>query len=392
MPSHDRISTAVVVTELYPPAVGGSAVLLGQVYARFTSHDVLVLTDGEKSTGATAAAQAVTYAAIDPRLRGIASRRALSQHARLTLTLRRLCRGTRAVVHAGRALPEGIAALGNRVLTGVPYICWCHGEEVATALTSRELTFTMRRVYGGAAAIVANSRHTRDLLMRAGMGVGKIEVVHPGVDADRFRPDVEGAVHMRERLAGGADLVLLSVGRLQRRKGHDLAIEAVAMLARDYPHLKYVIVGDGDERPRLKALCAALGVESAVVFAGELSDGDLPAAYAACDIFLLPNRLDGADLEGFGIVFLEAAAAGKPVIAGTTGGAPEAVSAGETGFLVEGTDVAELAGRIRQLADSRELRASLGGAGRARAAREFTWPRAAAAVMAVHAKAGGVSC
>ena len=126
------------------------------------------------------------------------------------------------------------------------------------------------------------------------------------------------------------------------------------------------------------------GLESAVTFAGKVDDDLLPQLYAACDIFALPNRNDHGDIEGFGIVFMEAAASCRPTIGGNTGGVPEAVKEGETGLLVSGTDSAELVEVVRRLAGSPELRARLGAAGRKRVLREFTWDHAAARLAELH--------
>jgi phosphatidylinositol alpha-1,6-mannosyltransferase len=141
-----------------------------------------------------------------------------------------------------------------------------------------------------------------------------------------------------------------------------------------------VIAGDGEERARLERLVAEHGVEDRVFFAGTVPNADLPAYYAACDVFLLPNRVDDGDIEGFGIVFLEAAATGKPVIGGNSGGVPEAVERNVTGLLIDGSDVGEVAAAIHELATSEERRSRMGLAGRVRAHGCFSWQRAAAAV------------
>jgi phosphatidylinositol alpha-1,6-mannosyltransferase len=179
--------------------------------------------------------------------------------------------------------------------------------------------------------------------------------------------------------------VLLSVGRLQTRKGHDLMIQAVRQLTRlHHRSLRYVIVGDGQERSRLEALVDECGVRDHVTFSGEVPSELLPHYFAACDIFVLPNRVEQGDVEGFGIVFLEAAAAGKPTVGGRSGGVPEAVADGVTGLLVGGTDVEELAVTIERLIDSELMRRNLGDAGRMRAVREFSWECAVERVSAVH--------
>jgi phosphatidylinositol alpha-1,6-mannosyltransferase len=220
------------------------------------------------------------------------------------------------------------------------------------------------------------------MLEEFGVPRDKIHVVYPGVDPHRFHPRIDGS-DIRRRFAPNGEILILSVGRLQRRKGHDLAIGAMARLARQFPTLRYVIAGDGEERERLEALVAWHGLGDHVHFAGALADEDLPRYYAACDVFLLPNRLDGRDVEGFGIVFLEAAACARPVVAGNTGGVPEAVEHGVSGLLVSGTEVGELSAVLATLARSSALRRRLGEAGRARVLANFTWNRSAAALGGV---------
>jgi len=240
----------------------------------------------------------------------------------------------------------------------------------------------MTRVYGGASANIANSHSTARMLEALGMPSDRVHVVHPGVDVERFQPQID-ASDIRARFGSDGRAILLSVGRLQRRKGHDLAIEAIGRLGSSVP-LTYLIAGDGAERGRLEALVAQHRLQDRVHFLGELSARDLPRYYAACDIFLLPNRIDEGDVEGFGMVFLEAAAAGRPTIGGRSGGVPEAMLDRETGVLVSGTDIGELAAAIHDLASSPEKRHAMGVAGRERVCRAFTWERAAAEVSAVH--------
>ena len=215
------------------------------------------------------------------------------------------------------------------------------------------------------------------------MPASRVHVIYAGVDSEQFRPDIDGS-DLRRRLAPNADFILLSVGRLQRRKGHDLTIEAVAMLAADFPSLHYVIAGTGLERGRLEALSAARGIVDRVHFTGDFPAADLPALYAACDLFVLPTRQDEQDIEGFGIVFLEAAASGKAAVGGNNGGVPEAIAAGQTGSLVDGNDVAELARTIRMYVEAPDLLSRMGEAGRRRVIQSFTWERAASLVTELH--------
>jgi len=338
--------------------------LFGEIYSRLGSTPVSVVSDGVGM---------IEY---------MRNPRALWRYLRLALKLRVSARGV-TMIHSGRPLPEGLVALFCRRLGGPRYACWAHGEDIAIALTSRELTLLIRMVYGGADVVFANSVNTRRMLLELGVKADRIEIVYPGVDTQRFRPDID-ATELRCSLAPRDETVLLSVGRLQTRKGHDLMIQALGHLKRQRRSARYVIVGDGPERARLEALVDTCGVRAHVTFAGEVSAELLPQYFAACDVFVLPNRVDQGDVEGFGIVFLEAAASGKPTIGGRSGGVPEAVADGLTGLLVSGTDVEELAATVARLMDSEPLRRSLGEAGRSRAVREFGWECAAEKVSAVH--------
>jgi hypothetical protein len=204
-----------------------------------------------------------------------------------------------------------------------------HGEDIAAAMSSRQFATTMRLVYRRASAIVANSRNTARMVASLDWHRHDVHVVYPGVDANRFHPSADDG-SLRSRLAPRGELVLLSVARLQRRKGHDLVLRALPDLITAVPNVRYVIVGAGSERESLQRAVAALALTDVVVFEGEVPDEMLAAYFAACDIFVLPTRVEPHDFEGFGIVYLEAAAAAKPTIGGRNGGVPEAIADGDT--------------------------------------------------------------
>lgn len=376
----------LLVSELFPPAVGGSAVLFWNVYGRLNDVAVTVLTnpttagESEHQNGPFR----IVPIAVNGTYRGIRPSAALRQHVRIAGAIRKQTRRQAAWVHCARPLPEGAAAMISGFMPGgsLPYVSWVHGEDLSAALTSREHGWLARRVCLNAAANIANSRFTAQLVESLGVPSSRIRVVYPGVDPSRFNPDVPPAIV--PNLRPDASPILLSVGRLQRRKGHDTVIEAIAALSHDLPHLHYLIAGDGQERTRLEQLATVRGVSNRVVFLGEVGDAELPGLYAACDVFVMPNRSDAHDVEGFGIVFLEAAATSRPSIGGRSGGAPEAVLDGHTGLLVDGSNHVELAQAIRTLAASPSLRATMGSAGRTRVLGSFTWERAATELRALH--------
>jgi phosphatidylinositol alpha-1,6-mannosyltransferase len=373
----------LLVAEVFPPAIGGSGALLHNIYSRIDGRAVRVLAgsplDGPGATGVLKVARmrmnAPDWGIIHPG--------ALTRHLRVSRAIRGLLAASPAAVHCARALPEGLSAA--MALRGQcrSLVCWLHGEELGFASTSRELSWLARRVYACATTIFANSRNSRELLVRQwGIDGAKVHVVYPGVDTSRFHTGVDGG-SIRARFAGPDDILFVSIGRLQRRKGHDVAIKALAEVRRTVPHIRYLVVGDGTHRPHLEQLTRDLGLTDIVSFAGEVPDDTLPQWYRAADVFLMPNRTDGVDFEGFGIVFLEAAACGLPVIAGQSGGAPEAVLADVTGRLVDGTDVGAVAEAIVALALNPGLRVSLGRCGLHRVQTEFTWEIAASRVASL---------
>jgi phosphatidylinositol alpha-1,6-mannosyltransferase len=367
----------LLVTEVFPPAIGGSGVLLENVYRRLTATPVTVLTDGA-SAGLVEIRGGLETHQVPMRAHdwGLLRPSCLRRHLRVARAVHRLT-PAQGIVHCGRGLPEGLSARMARAASGAPYICWTHGEELGFASTSRELTWLIRRVFADARAIIANSRNSKRLLVeRWGLGDPKVHVVHPGVDVARFHPGIDGD-DLRARYARQGDVVFLSVGRLQRRKGHDTVLAALARLRQSVPQVRYVIVGDGPERAALEQLARDAGVADITHFVGVVPEDELPRWYRACDVFVLPNRTEGVDFEGFGIVFLEAAAAGLPVVGGRSGGVPETMIEGASGHLVGGADAGELASILTELARLPELRRRFGARGRQWMEAEFSWARAA---------------
>jgi phosphatidyl-myo-inositol dimannoside synthase len=276
------------------------------------------------------------------------------------------------VVLFGHGLP--LALLGPRL--DLPYVVATHGTEYWFALTPG-LHALLGRATARAARVLAISRFTGRVIRTAVPGRVPVSQLPPGVDAERFRPDGAPGDSIRRRhgIAEGRPLVVC-VSRMVQRKGQDVLIEALPAIRRREPDAALLVVGGGPDRERLKGLAAGAPAGS-VVFAGEVSDADLPAYHAAADVFAMPcrSRLGGLEVEGFGIVFLEAAAAGKPVVAGDSGGAAEAVLDGETGLVVDGRHAGAVAEAVGALLANPSRAEAMGKAGRERVERTFTWPR-----------------
>jgi phosphatidylinositol alpha-1,6-mannosyltransferase len=284
------------------------------------------------------------------------------------LILRRRIR----VLHAGKNLPEGfIARLLSRVFR-VPYVVYAHGEEITVFQRNPKLAPRLPAIYRDAAAVIVNSAFTRRLVEDLGVDPARVVVISPGVNAGEFAP--RPAAPLRARLGLEGKTVLLTVGRLQRRKGHDMVIAALPRILERFPDLVYVIAGEGEERESLERLALDRGVQRAVRFLGAVPQEDLPALYSLADIFIMANRaMPGGDVEGFGIVFLEAGAAEKPAIAGRSGGTADAVEDGVTGFLVDGESATEIAAAVERLAGDPALRSCMGECARRRVEREYSW-------------------
>ena len=247
------------------------------------------------------------------------------------------------LIVAGHAGFAPLAWLAKRLL-GTPYVVWAYGIEL-----HRLRNRVHRAALRNADRLVAISRHTRRALAAvAPTAAGRTVIVPPAV-RDRFRPGSGGGV--RRRLGLHHEPILLTVARYdpaERYKGYDLVVRALPAVLRHRPDVRYVLVGQGDDLPRVRALALELGVDHAVVCAGAVSDDALPAWYNACDVFVMPSRR-----EGLGIVFIEALACGKPVIAGDRDGARDAVLDGHLGRLVDPDDAGGLADAILEFVTGR---------------------------------------
>jgi phosphatidylinositol alpha-1,6-mannosyltransferase len=276
-------------------------------------------------------------------------------------------------IHAARTLPEGFTAYLVRRMTGTPYVCYVHGEEIGVSSTSRELAWMTRRVFAKASRIIANSQNTQNAILTDWrIPPDNVRLLHPGVDTKRFvpAPRDDGA---RSRLGWHGHTVLLTVGRLQKRKGHDMLIRALPAILNRVPNALYAIVGDGDERHNLEAIAETEGVSNRVQFMGEVADDQLTRSYQQCDLFVLPNRAVGRDVEGFGIVLLEAQSCGKPVVAGASGGTAETMHVGQSGQIVACESPEPLvAALIELLRDSTRLE-EMGKIGRRWVCDRFDW-------------------
>jgi len=267
---------------------------------------------------------------------------------RCAWSILRLARSTR-ILFLGHPYLAPLGFLASVLNPSLRYGVMAHGLEVWQRLSP-----VRREALRRAALVVTPSRYTAEKVVSIqGVSQERVRIVPHGMETPLPRG---GRPHQTSH----PGIVLLSVARMastERLKGIDAVIRSLRPVVARTPELTYFVAGEGDDRPRLEALARECGVECKVIFTGRIADSELWDRYASCDIFVLPSAS-----EGFGMVFVEAMAFGKPVIASRTGAAPEIVTDGVNGFLVEGQDEAALSGRILQLAADPELRTRMGQA------------------------------
>jgi phosphatidylinositol alpha-1,6-mannosyltransferase len=253
-----------------------------------------------------------------------------------------------------------------------------HGHEVGWSMLPPG-RMALRRIGMDADVVTAVSRYTRRRVASAFGPRAALELLPPGVDCTAFRPDSAARMEIRQRHRLGEAPVVLCVSRLVARKGQDTLVKALPAIRRQVPGALLLLVGGGPRRAALHRLAESCGVADAVVCTGSVPWSELPAHYAAGDVFAMPCRTRGGglDVEGLGLVYLEAAATGLPVVTGDGGGARETVRIGDTGDLVNGRDVVAVARTLGTLLADPERAAAMGRRGRCWMLQEWSWARRA---------------
>ena len=350
----------LLLTIDFPPARGGVQGLLACLADGLAATaEVTVVTGAAAGTAAWDRARRYTVVRARPAGWGRPAGAGLQLRALVEILRRRPD-----VVVCGHVLLGPVCRLAH-ALRGVPYVAFVYAYEIRAPRMQR-LT---RLALGGARRVIALSDFGRRAAQAHGVPPGRVAVLRPGAVLDA----VGGG---NDALEPGARVVL-SVGRLvDAYKGHDMAIRAMPLILARVSAARYVVVGGGPRRSYLERLAAALGVAGAVRFVGEIADDEVDRWYRRCDVFLLPAREDRATggAEGYGIVCVEAGLRGKPVVAGRSGGIPDAVIDGETGVLVDPLDPAEIADAVTRLLTEPDLAARLGRGGRRRASEDLAWP------------------
>jgi len=279
-------------------------------------------------------------------------------------------------IHAGQIWISGTIGLLCQFLFRIPYILWVYGGETTPVyMKNRFAAFWAKMLLINAEKLVTNSKFCQKEFLDYGFNADRCPIILPATDPHLFYPANPPDTLVQKWNPNGY-ILLLTVARISERKGHDLVIKSLPQILRRYPNVMYLIAGKGPDETRLRKMCDELKVADNVRFCGLVPDKDLPDYYRLCDIYVMPNReiFDSTDsIEGFGISFIEASACGKPVVAGRSGGAAEAVAEGESGFLVNSLATDEFVKIVCQLIENKVLRLKIGRQGRVRVEKEMNW-------------------
>ncbi len=361
------------VTQDFPPDVGGIQTYSWEVATRLAERVEALEVIAPRRPSAAAVDRTAP-----PAVNRVRGRPDLLPVTALPTVARRAVRLRADVAVHAQWQTVGASALA-RWLTGYPrrIVCAAHGRELLfnplSGLPGGQAAYDRLRRWALAQpdALLPVSRYTAGLLEDQGVPPRRLHVVLNGTNPTRFQP--RGGTALRDRLGIGARPMLLTVGRLVPRKGIDTVLRALPQVAASVLAVQYVVAGTGRDRSRLERLAVRRGVSDRVHFVGHVSDDALATYYSAADLFVMPARNAPPDVEGFGLVFLEANACGTPVIGARTGGIPNAVEDGETGLLVPPNAPDDLAEATLHVLTDSDVADKLGRQGRHRAVNEASW-------------------
>jgi phosphatidylinositol alpha-1,6-mannosyltransferase len=356
----ERAPRTLFVTNDFPPRIGGAQSYYWGVIQTLDPSEVAVL--------APAHVDAAAFDATHPYTVVRASTSVLWPTNAMLHTVEQMAEREGAeLIQLGHPLPAGLLGPRLRQRHGLPYVVFLGGAEVTLPGVVPGVNNLLRHVLGNASMLLTVSEYTADAARKQTHDRVPAEVLRPPLPVDDFAPAAEDEVQALRTRLGIDGQVVVCVGRLVPRKGQDKLIDALAMLRSEFPRLHLVLIGEGRLATGLYDRAQKRGVGERVHLTGALADRAMKEWLRAADVFASPcrSRWGGLEVEGFGIVFAEAALAGLPVIAGDSGGAPEAVVQGDTGVVVDGHSCQQVAAALAAiLRRSAEQRREMGARGR----------------------------
>ena len=365
------VATTLFITNDFGPRAGGIETFVHGLIERLPKGSIIVYTSAQPNAEQFDAKWLGDFGVEVIRDRS----KILLPTPRVTKNCQKLIRERKLTkVAFGAAAPLGIMARAMRKAGASKIVALTHGHEVWWAKVP-PFSLAIRFMSKSIDSITYLGNFTRGEISKA-LGkneIAKLVQIAPGIDVEHFLPT--DSSQLREDLGLADKSVIISVGRLVHRKGQDKLIEALPKIKSLVPNVHLVLVGIGPHQNYLKKLAAKLGVTECITFIGRINYSELPKYICVGDVFAMPSRsrFFGLEVEGLGIVYLEASSCGLPVVGGKSGGAPDAVLVGETGVVVDGTQPAEIANACVELLTNPELAALMGSSGRAWIIENWRW-------------------
>lgn len=370
------MTKTLILTENFPPLSGGSGRWFWELYSRLPKNKYLIVADSSDDAIEFDKTHDLNVIRMPLKSKewGFKSLQGLMFYFKCVWLLRKIIKQHHIThIHTGRVIHEGVTAWLISLFTNIQYISYVHGEDVETAAMSGEHNLMVKHVCKRAQMIICNSHNSANILQRLGYAnMEKIQVLHPGVDSTLFVP-AEPDNQFKEKMGWLNKKVIITVGRLQQRKGQDRMIEAMSSVVQQHPDALYAVIGRGECKDLLLSLIEKYQLQKNVQLLDEISDAQMIQCYQQCDLFILPNRTIDNDIEGFGMVLVEAQACGKPVLAGDSGGTKETMRLNESGEIIDCTDSEIIARKINQYLDNPNQLSQMGQVGRDHVVNELDW-------------------
>ena len=367
-----HLEKILCITNDFGPRAGGIETFIIGLIERLPKNSVVVYTSSQSGSAEfdTKWSENFGVEVIRDRSKILLPTYRVSKNLRSLLQQREI-----STVFFGAAAPLGLLSQSLRKAGAEKIVAITHGHEVWWAKLW-PFSWAIKRIGNGVDVLTYLGDYTRRAISAALPASSQEKMVRlaPGIDIEHFSPAKKNP-RIRHELGLDDKKVIVSVGRLVHRKGQDFLIDALPLISQKIPNVHLLLVGEGPYRAEIEKRSVALGVRDRITFIGRVQHSELPEYICAGDIFAMPSRsrLAGLEVEGLGIVYLEASACGLPVIGGTSGGAPDAVLEGETGFSVDGTSAPAIAEAAIRLLEDAQYSAQLGEQGRQWIIDQWRW-------------------
>lgn len=376
-----KLKKSLLITLDFPPRFGGVAGYYYNICKNLPADKIVVLAPAEKNSEEFDLKQnfpiirSVKLKQIMSAKSGLLNISSKINWLALTKEIIQIAKNHQIeLIQIGQVLPLGTVALMLKRRTGLPFIFYSHGMDILVPQKIARKKIILKKIIKESQAIISNSHFTRSELGKLGADKNKIAVVYPCPNISSSHVDPLTIDQFLKEYELKNKKIILTVGRLVERKGHNQVIKALPNILKRVPNTVYLIAGDGPNKDKLEKLVFSLKLGQSVKFINQVSNNLLATLYQICDVFVMPSRhLPNGDVEGFGMVYLEANLFGKPVIGGKSGGISEAILNEKTGLLVNPNDTFELSQAIISILVNDSFAHTLGIQGMQRVHDDFDW-------------------